>query len=73
MLERGPVLKVQSSEMDPAEIRLIRQVAVKERGAVPTSCESPFKLQRHLVQKLAILLNCQFGSKAHTAPTASLV
>jgi hypothetical protein len=26
-------LKVLSSEMDPAEIRLIRQVFIKERGA----------------------------------------
>ncbi len=48
---------VLSSEMDPAEIRLIRKPFLKERSAevfskirCPPSCESPFKLQRHLVQ-----------------------
>jgi hypothetical protein len=47
--------------MDPAEINFIRKVFIKERGAKvnkksshPQSCESPLKLQRHLVQLLAI-------------------
>jgi hypothetical protein len=31
---RKTCLKVLSSEMDPAEIRLIRKVVIKERGAV---------------------------------------
>ncbi len=45
------VLKVLSSEMDPAEIRLIRKVVIKERGAAvfleksarPPSSESSLK------------------------------
>jgi hypothetical protein len=45
---------VLSSEMDPAEIRLIRKVFIKERSereksARPSSRASPLKLQRHLV------------------------
>jgi hypothetical protein len=46
------------SEMDPAEIRLIRKVVIKQRGvkfsffisAHPPSCETPLKLHLHLVQ-----------------------
>jgi hypothetical protein len=42
--------------MDPAEIRLIRKVVIKERrgwflekSACPQFSESPLKLQRHVV------------------------
>jgi hypothetical protein len=51
-------LKPLSSEMDPADIRLIYKVFIKERGAevlqknpaVPNFLESPLKSQRRLVQ-----------------------
>jgi hypothetical protein len=41
--------------MDPAEIRLIQEVVIKERGflensAHPPSCVGPLKIPRHLIQ-----------------------
>jgi hypothetical protein len=57
----GTSLKLLSSEMDLAEIRFIRKTLLKrearrflEKSARPPSCESPFKLKRHLIQLLAI-------------------
>jgi hypothetical protein len=47
--------------MDLAEIRLIREVVIKERrvgfldnSAHPPSCDGPLKIPRHLIQQLAI-------------------
>jgi hypothetical protein len=48
------LLKLLSCEMNPAEIRFIRKVFTKEKSTRPLSYESPLKLQRHLVQLLAI-------------------
>jgi hypothetical protein len=56
------VLKVLSSEIDPAEIRFIRKAFTKERGAEvfrkirPSSIlgESPLNIPRHLTQMLEI-------------------
>jgi hypothetical protein len=44
-------LKVLSSEMDQAEIRLIRFL---EKSARPPSCDSPLKSPSDLIQKLRI-------------------
>jgi hypothetical protein len=55
---KGTVL---SSEMDLAEIKFIDKSSLKreaqifsEKSVSPPSCESPFKIQRHLVQRLEI-------------------
>jgi hypothetical protein len=59
--------------MDPAEIRFIRKVFIKERGEEVfrkirlslVLCESPLKLQRHLEQLLAIWK--QITNSAHSS------
>jgi hypothetical protein len=43
------LLKVLLSEMEPAEIRFIRNAFIKEKSARPPSCECTLMIPRHLV------------------------
>ncbi len=43
-----------------------------EKSARPPSCESPLKIQRHLVQYLAIMILI-YNAMTHTAPAVSSI
>jgi hypothetical protein len=76
---RKKLLKVLSSEMDPAEIRVFRKVFIKrearrfsEKSARTPSCECPLKIPRSHVQLLAIRKNlCEslFNDDLSNEPT----
>jgi hypothetical protein len=71
-------LKVLSSEMDPAESRLIRQIFIKGSIAEAFKKIRPSPNEWELFNARApsrtvIALNGQMRSKAHTARTAPLV
>ncbi len=70
-------MKVQTSEMDLAEIRFIDRSSLKSEGAElfrksgpPLSCESPLKIQRPLVQQMVIRI--LIANSAHSSVSGLL-